>query len=193
MVGDDKEKWDKRYQSPSPGQPQPAQVLSDYDYLLPPQGKALDLAAGLGGNALFLARHGLQVSAWDISQVAMEKLADIAANEGVSIDCRVRDVTTEPPTAESFDVIVVSRFLDRSICEAISTALRPAGLLFYQTFTREKSTQATGPSNPDYLLRPNELLQLFPELLVRIYHDEGTVGDTHKGIRNESLLVAQKP
>ena len=40
-----------------PGSPKPAQVLSDYAYLLPESGTALDLACGRGGNALFLARR----------------------------------------------------------------------------------------------------------------------------------------
>jgi len=185
-------KWDARYRDEAPAAPQPCDVLIDYLHLLPASGEALDLAAGLGGNALYLAQHGLQCTAWDISSVAMDKLAAQAVANGVSITCESRDVLAHPPAPQSFDVIVVSRFLERSLCPAISTALRPAGLLFYQTFTREKLETSSGPSNPDFLLGKNELLRLFPELVVRVYREEGLAGDTSHGLRNEACLVAEK-
>jgi len=69
----------------------------------------------------------------------------------------VRDVVSRPPEPESADVIVVSRFLQRSLCSKLCDALRPNGVLFYQTFT-------SGLSNPDYLLKENELPELFASL-----------------------------
>jgi len=188
----DADKWDRRYRETENVQPRPAFVLSEYAHLLPSRGDALELAAGLGGNALFLARLGFNVTAWDISAQAMQRLAGQAAAEGVALHCEVRDVVAEPPPAERFDVIVVSRFLERTLCPAIAAALRPGGLLFYQTFTREKVETGTGPSNPDFLLQRNELLHLFPELMVRLYREEGMLGDTAKGLRNEACLVAEK-
>jgi SAM-dependent methyltransferase len=192
MSESDAEKWDRRYRIAVAQQVQPALVLSAYAHLLPAQGEALDLAAGLGGNALFLARLGFNATAWDISALAMQRLAEQAAAEGVALSCEVRDVVAEPPPAERFDVIVVSRFLERALCPAIAAALRPGGLLFYQTFTREKVDTGAGPSNPDFLLQRNELLRLFPELVVRLYREEGVLGDTTKGLRNEACLVAEK-
>jgi len=73
-------------------------------------------------------------------------------------------VTAQPPQAETFDVIVVSRFLERDICADIAAALKPNGVLFYQTFVH-------GLSNPDYLLAPDELLSLFKELDVLEYYE----------------------
>ena len=70
-----REKWDCRYAQDSIGSPpEPAKVLSDYAYLLPESGTALDLACGRGGNALFLARRGLETHAWDISRNAINEL-----------------------------------------------------------------------------------------------------------------------
>ncbi|WP_240905903.1 hypothetical protein [Thiorhodococcus mannitoliphagus] len=74
----------------------------------------------------------------------------------------------------------------------MAAALRPGGLLLYQTFSREAVTDR-GPSNPDYRLAPNELLRLFPGLIVRAYRDEGCVGDTRRGTRDIAFLVAQAP
>jgi hypothetical protein len=104
----------------------------------------------------------------------------------------VRDVIAEPPRPGSFDLILVAHFLDRSLAPAIAGALSPGGVLFYQTFSRE-SVSVCGPSDPAYRLAPNELLDLFPSLIVRAYRDEGRLGDTTRGIRDLALLVAQMP
>ena len=81
----------------------------------------------------------------------------------------MRDVVACPPAPDSFDAIVVARFLERALCPAIAAALRPGGVLFYQTFT-------AGLANPDYLLGPNELLALFPTLAVCSYREPSPVG-----------------
>ena len=192
MAAGDREKWDARYRDTPAATLEPAYVLAEYGYLLPAAGEALDLASGLGGNALYLARRGLRCTAWDISRVAMERLASQAAAEGLSIACQARDLTAQPLPEQRFDVIVVSRYLERSLCPQISAALRPGGLLFYQSFCRDKLDTGVGPANPDFLLATNELLQLFPDLIVRLYRDEGRTGDTSAGLRNESCLVAEK-
>ncbi len=180
-------KWDDRYRKA--GLPEAARVLAENSHLLPASGEALDLACGLGGNALLLAQAGLRTQAWDVSPVAIARLNASAA--GLPLSAVVRDVLAAPPAPSSFDVIVVSRFLARGLCPALLAALRPAGLLFYQTFSRDKVAPG-GPSNPDFLLVENELLQLFTGLRLRVYREEGCIGDTQSGLRNEALLVAQK-
>lgn len=184
------EKWDRCYQGE--GDIIAAQVLRENRHLLPRTGEALDLACGRGGNALLLAERGLQTWAWDISPRAIEQLNAQTAAKALPLMASVRNVEAEPPTAASFDVIIVSRFLNRGLCAALSKALRPGGLLFYQTFTVAKA-QPGGPSNPDYLLANNELLELFADLQLRVYREENCLGDIQQGFRNEALLVAQKP
>ena len=186
-----REKWDARYREAATAGTACA-VLADNAHLLPVNGRALDLACGLGGNALLLARHGLETRAWDLSHVAIERLNATAAAEGLALDAEVRDVVAEPPPPASFDVIVVSHFLERDLCPALAAALRSGGLLFYQTFTRERVSE-DGPKNPDYRLLPGELLARFPWLRVIVYRDEGTLGDTAHGFRNQAQLVAMKP
>ena len=86
----------------------------------------------------------------------------------------------------------MSNYLDRGICDALVNAIAPGGLLFYQTFVQDKANPEVGPQNPDYLLSSNELLALFSDLTVLVFSDQGCQGDTEKGIRNQSFLVAQR-
>lgn len=184
-------KWDARHSSAEMAR-SPCLVLEQNAHLLPAKGRALDLACGLGRNALFLARHGLDVDAWDFSPVAVKRLDAFAREQGLAVRAEVRNVDTAPPPAGCYDVLVVSFFLQRALASHLCAALRSGGLLFYQTFTREQ-VDGSGPGNPDFRLGPNELLDLFKPLRVLVYREEGRVGDTEQGLRNEALLVATKP
>jgi 2-polyprenyl-3-methyl-5-hydroxy-6-metoxy-1,4-benzoquinol methylase len=141
---------------------------------------------------MLLARHGLNTVAWDQSSVAIRALSHRAAREGVEVAAAVRDVVAVPPSDDDFDVIVVAHFLERALSAHLIGALRPGGLLYYQTFVRDSVGQH-GPSNPAYRLAENELLSLFvPPLRLRVYREEGTLGDTGAGSRDLAQMVAQK-
>jgi len=185
-------RWEARYREADGQQPaQALQVLRDNDFLLPRQGQALDMACGRGGNALFLASHGLDVSAWDYARPAIASLQEQARTEGLTLNAEVRDVVAEPPEPGSFDVICVGYFLQRELAPAIAAALRPAGLLFYETFIREAVSDC-GPGNPAYRLAPNELLDLFGGLRVVEYREHGLIGDLSRGRRDIASLVAYR-
>lgn len=192
MNGTTRAKWDRHYAAVTrPPASRPAEVLEANAHLLPPSGRALDLACGLGGNALFLARQGMAVNAWDISAEAIGRLQRQADDEGLPLQTQVRDLTALPPEPARYDVVVVSHFLDRALCPAIAASLKPAGLLFYQTFIAEKVDEQ-GPSNADFLLGPNELRALFSSLHLLSYREEGRVGDPQQGLRNRAWLVGQR-
>jgi len=185
-------KWDKHYNTDTKELPEAAKVLFQNQHLLPKQGTALDLACGRGANAICLIENGLTVSAWDISESALEQLSFHTKEKKLNINLEIRDVSKSPPKANTFDVIVVSRFLDRHLISDIRDAIKPKGLIFYQTFTKEK-TNDLGPKNPDYLLDNNELLAFFDDWKVICYREEGQNGNIVEGFRNEALIIAQKP
>lgn len=187
-----RDKWDRIYRNAKVAEPpEPARVLVENGHLLPLGGTALDLASGRGENALYLARRGLDTFAFDISGEAMAQLDASAARSGLTVRTEIRDVVERPPASQSFDVIVVSRFLERALAPALVAALKPAGLLFYQTFVRDKAA-AAGPTNPAYSLAANELLDMFGDLRLVVYREEGRIGDLKRGFRNEALLVGQR-
>lgn len=184
------ETWDKRHQEHD-GLPAAASVLAENTHLLAAQGRALDLACGRGGNALLLAQQGLTTEAWDFSRVALEKLAEVASGQKLEITTCCRDVVIDPPAPNEFDIIVVSNFLERQLLPALTAALRLDGLLFYETFTTEK-TDSGGPSNPDYLLQPNELLTLCQPLRLIYYREDGRAGKLDQGCRNKARYIGRK-
>lgn len=184
------EVWDARHAEGAPAEV--AWVLREHAHLLPSKGEALDLACGLGANALFLAECGLATTAWDFSSVAIERLDKAAAARGLSIQSVVRDVVASPPAPGTFDIIVISHFLDRTLVPHLIEALRPGGLLFYQTFTTERPEGGATPSNPAFLLAPNELLKLFAGLRVMAYREDGLAGDMTRGLRALAALVVMK-
>ena len=185
------EKWDK-YFSGKVGAGECCLVLQEYSHLLPRQGCSLDLACGLGANALLLAEHGLESHGWDISSVALAKLHQSAVDRGLTVTTEQRNVEILAPAPNSFDVIVVSRFLYRPICASLVDALNPGGLLFYQTFNKHHSS-AGGPRNPAYLLDTDELLSLFYSLTIIAHHEDGMPGNSQPGLGCQSYLLGQKP
>ncbi len=184
-------KWDEIYSQPQQ-KAEAANVLAEHRCLLPEHGRALDLACGLGGNASLLAEAGLIVDAWDISNVALQSLQDQAVARNLLINTRHCSISPIMLPTDCYDVIVISRFLDRALCNAIMAALKIGGLLFYQTFTLDKLDRQ-GPSNPDFLLANNELLRLFEPLTLIFYKEYAQIGDLQCGDRNEAHFIGQKP
>lgn len=162
------DKWDAKYASTDLSTPaNPCYVLKQHSRLLPFQGQALELACGLGGNARFLAQCGLKTHAWDISDNALTVLNNYASLNHLSITPLITDLEQMLLPYQQFDVIVVSRYLDRHQFKAIEEAIKPNGLLFYQTFLAP--VQDNGPQNPNFYIQPNEFNQAWSKLKTLVY------------------------
>lgn len=123
---------------------------------LPPASRVLDLAAGRGRHARHLAARGHRVEAVDRDVSALGALA------GPGLRIREADLEAGPwpYPREAFDAIVVTRYLHRPLFPRLIEALAPGGLLIYETFMAGNERYGR-PSNPDFLLRRNELLEAF--------------------------------
>ena len=184
-------KWNERYEKAYVPN-QVINVLALNQHLLSGKGKSLDLACGLGGNALRMAELGYESHAWDISDSALEKVHEFAQERKLKLITRQCDVSQENVGLECFDVIIVSRFLLRELIPSLISALKPEGLIFYQTFVQQSSQAdleetSAGPKNKHYRLERNELLDLFSKLDICYYREEAVLGDMDKGIRSEAL------
>ncbi|WP_127783569.1 bifunctional NAD(P)/FAD-dependent oxidoreductase/class I SAM-dependent methyltransferase [Rhodococcus sp. X156] len=95
-------------------------------------GRALDVGCGEGGDAIWLAQRGWQVTAVDVSQVALDRGRAAAAGAGVEVDWRKVDVTTEP--LGSYDLVslhypALQHGADHATERALLAAVAPGGTL----------------------------------------------------------------
>jgi SAM-dependent methyltransferase len=121
---------------------------------LPPSGRVLDLAAGSGRHASFLATLGFRVEAVDRD---VSLIQDMAAQGPVTIREADLESAPWPYHGERFGGIVVTNYLHRPLFPLILDALAAGGVLIYETFMTGNERYGR-PINPDFLLQPNELL-----------------------------------
>lgn len=182
--------WEQHYLSRDVVDQRPAPILLEHAYLLPASGKILDYACGLAANGCWLAHQGYDVIAWDNSKIAVSKINQYAQQFSVAIRAEVRDLETTPPVKQEFDAVIVSHFLHRETLQYLVDSLNPGGLLFYQTFSGQRLHD--GPSNPDYRLRPGELLKVFADLNCVFYQEDGAIGNPNEGRRDQAFFIGQK-
>ena len=139
-------------------------------------GSALDIACGEGRNSVFLARQGFRVTGVDISEVGLAKAARRAREAGVDVELVHADLDDFQP-AGPFDLVVNFNFLLRPLIPLEVAALRPGGLLLFDTILATPAIPP--PSNPAFYLQPGELVRLFSgydgEILCHEECDDGEI------------------
>jgi len=139
----------------------PAEWLVAHRALLPSPGRALDVACGRGRHALWLAQHGFETTAIDRDPDVVAALDARARAEELPLTATAMDLESGAATLgeAAFDVVVVVHYLHRPLFPALLAALRPGGVLVYETFTRAQAARGR-PTNPAFLLAPGELRRL---------------------------------
>jgi SAM-dependent methyltransferase len=139
--------------------------------LIRPRGRVLDLAAGHGRHVTLLRDCGFAVVAADRDTAALAAFAGDPA-------CMIHTLDLEDgaPWAlgGAYDGIVVANYLHRPLFPALPAALAPGGVLIYETFA-VGNERFGRPSNPEFLLRPGELLAVFGSALTVVAFEEGVV------------------
>ncbi|MDY6971343.1 MAG: methyltransferase domain-containing protein [Thermodesulfobacteriota bacterium] len=168
------------------GNLEPSQFLAENIELLP-KGRVLDVAMGIGRNAIHLASMGFQVEGVDISPEAVKAALELARKSGVNLDARVADLESHYLIdRDVYDVIICFNYLQRSLIQQIKDGLRSGGMIVYETFIVDQA-QFGKPKNPDYLLKHNELLDMFRDFRCLRYR-EGII-DNRKAIAG---IIAEK-
>jgi tellurite methyltransferase len=153
---------------------EPADFLVENIGLLP-VGRVLDVAAGNGRNAIYLAGLGFTVAGIDRSEAAVTAALEAARQAGVDITMRLADLEVgRPIEKDAYDVIICFNYLQRSLIPQIKEGVRRGGMVVYETFTVDQA-QFGRPHNPDFLLKYNELLDMFRDFRCRVYR-EGIFG-----------------
>ena len=156
----------------------------------------LDLACGKGRNGLFLVSHNVPVLFADNNEAHLQSIVpavELAGSSAAKSACWLVDFEAEvregknPLIGKSFDAVIVFNYLHRPLFPFIREAIRPGGLIVYETFTVNQKRFGR-PSNPDFLLRHDELAEAFSgwEFI------ESFEGDVSKPERAIARLIARK-
>jgi dihydroneopterin aldolase len=163
-----------------------------------PKGRALDVASASGRHALYLASHGFEVDAIDRDGESLAKLSAEAARRHLHVETKEVDlerVTVERPEfpAHTYDAIIVCFYLHRPLFPSLIEALKPEGVLLYETFTIDNYVRYRHPRRWEFCLAQNELLRLTSSLRVLSYDEGEHEGGHGLGSIFTAQLIAQKP
>ncbi|WP_214911611.1 methyltransferase domain-containing protein [Bacillus sp. ISL-55] len=140
-------------------------------------GTAIDFASGLGGNSFFLAELGYDMTAIDISDIAIMYVQEQAANRDLNITTKVADLTKERTdlTTRKYDLAVMTYYLERSLFPLVKQVIKDDGYLFFETFYKQKAAGNEHISN-QYKLESNELLKEFSEWKILFFEENEQEG-----------------
>jgi len=162
----------------------------------------LDLACGRGRNGLYLVENKIPVTFADLRDDVLEQvkasLSSFPDQNQAQILGRYwqvdfEKVNTAPLKDKSFAAVMVFRYLHRPLFEQIKAAVKPGGLIIYETFT-EQQAQFGRPKNPNFLLKPTELNELFNDWQI-LYSFEGVISSPSSSEAKQAIaqIVARKP
>lgn len=143
-------------------------------------GHAVDLACGLGGNSLYLAQLNYDVTALDISDVAVKHVQELADYHGLSVHATVCDLTkiaNLPLKENHYDLVIITNYLQRDLFPILSKIVKENGLIFIETFYKTPNSTDKNDHMPEkFKLNSNELLNVFHNWQILFYEENEFVG-----------------
>jgi SAM-dependent methyltransferase len=151
--------WDQRYShEASRSVPRsPNGLVTEHLDLFPSNGLVLDMACGVTSTGVYLASRGQQIIALDVSIAALRIAQSQVKKDALPISLAVMDLTDPWLPREHFDVILNFYYLSRPLWKTYREAIKPGGLLFFETFLCEADM------NPDHYLDSLELKKVFDD------------------------------
>ena len=195
--------WNERYTEPGfLFGTDPAAFLVDQAAYLKRGQKALAIADGEGRNSVYMAEKGVQVTAVDSSDVALDKARGLAAARSVSVDFQLVDLAAMDWQAEAYDLAVGIFFqfagpdFRAQIFDGLKKTLKPGGVLLLHGYTPKQLEFGTGgPKVLENLYTVDLLQEAFGDmeiLRLEAYEREVDEGRGHSGMSALIDLVARK-
>lgn len=152
----------------------------------PVPARALDVAMGRGRHALALASAGFRTFGVELKFDAVRDAIREASARSLTIHAWCADLTAHPLPHRAFDLVLVTRYLQRDLFESLAATIVPRGALIYETFTVNQRALGAGPTSPDHLLAIGELRERFRDFDVLFYEEV---------VESEAVarIVARKP
>lgn len=155
MSDTEREHWDHRYITEGARSTEPAAFLVEVAPHLAPASRILDVGGGSGRNAIWLARHGHDLTVADISASGLDLAQQAATAAGVEIATILMDFDTDPMPSGPWDAIVDFHFIKRHLFPSFLAAIRPGGHLVFCRATLRNLERNDRPPRP-YLLAEGE-------------------------------------
>jgi cyclopropane fatty-acyl-phospholipid synthase-like methyltransferase len=199
-----RETWDARFSSDEYiFGTEPNVWLAQHADLLKPGMRVLAVADGEGRNSVWMAKQALQVDAFDISPVGVEKAKQLAQQQGVEVNFSIHGVEDYPWTTGDYDAVVAIfiQFADpdtrSTLFKRMKSALKPDGVILLQGYTPKQLEYKTGgPPNLSHLYTEDLLQEAFGDLDISellAYEQVLTEGTQHHGQSALIGMVARKP
>jgi tellurite methyltransferase len=176
MAEEDRVAWDRKWAERRDLPRSAPSWVAELDGDVPRTGRGLDVAAGAGRMALYMARRGLDVTAVDISPVGLTLAREAARDEGVKIATVVRDLESQGLPDGTWDVIACFHYRQPDLFGALLGALAPGGVLIAEVATVSSLEKSPRKSSARWLAETNELLRSCAALDVLFYR-EGWIGE----------------
>jgi len=187
-MSDDRDRWEHRYAGDEFRVGPPSAFLIANAHRL--HGRVLDVAAGAGRNALALAARGLMVDGIDIASTGLRRAQAAARGAGLRLHLIQADLTQFPLPRSCYDALINMRYLQRSLFAPMQRAVRPGGLIIFETFLIDQQ-QIGHPSHPDFLLQHGELRAAFGRCDI-LFYEEGYL-QTEIGPAYLARMLARTP
>lgn len=186
MAAQDRIRWDQIYRERADRPyPEPHPLLFEFTPPAEPERglRALDLAGGLGQNALWLSTQGYEVDLMDISRTALLRAQEEMRRRGLRrVNLLQVDLDQPHLDADAYALVCVFRFLKRELFPLLRASIQPGGRIIYETFNR-RYLQILPAFNPQHLLEVGELVGYFADWKLLLYQENDHIAQ----------LVAIKP
>ena len=191
MAEADRERWNGKYRAGSHGPVAPSVALTELERWVPSSGRALDVAGGTGGNAIWLAQRGLEVTVVDISEVGLARAVEAGVRAGVDLRVAQLDLEEAPLPEGPFALVLCSHYLQRDLIPRLARVLAPGGVLLWLHPTVTNLERHAKPGRR-FLLELGEAERLAAAAgLGVVWSEESWVGQG-EGARHLARVVARR-
>lgn len=195
--------WNSRFQAENYvyGK-EPNSFISEVQKKLKLSGDVLTIAEGEGRNAVFLAEHGMNVTAWDYAESGLAKTKKLAEERNVDVQAKLVDLNEAVWEKNKWDELVCifghfPKELRQKTLQGVKEAVKPGGYFITEVYSRYQIPyNSGGPRELDFLYTPEEFLQIFADWRI-VHFFMGEVvrheGELHNGLAHVIQFVGQKP
>lgn len=181
---------------------EPNVFLKEFQEKIKVSGDALAIAEGEGRNAVYLAKKGMNVTAWDYAESGLMKTNKLAKEQGVVVSTELVDLNEANWSKEKWDEIVCifGHFpteLRQKTLQGIKEAVKPGGYYLTEVYSSYQIPyKSGGPKDQNFLYKADEFLNFFSDWQI-IHFFMGEVvrneGELHNGLSHVIQFVGKKP